>query len=255
MARAVAKKKPTKVATESEYDFGDDVGGGFEGQSQDDMSIPFLSVLQQLSPTVEEGNGKAGQFLNTVTEEVYDEVNFVAAYTEHVFVEWIPREKGGGIAGIHRPGDDVVVHCQENQEFGKYITPDENDLVETFYVYGVLDDGNTVVIPFTSTKIGVYKRWNTRLKMFTVPGPGGRKVRPPLFSHLNKLTSIKQENPKGKFYNMVISPANGDLRGSMVMPDNDLYVAAKMCKEAVISGTAHADTKSAGKAEDGDTPF
>ena len=225
------------------YDFGDDVGDGFEDQTSEDYSIPFISVLQGLSPQVEDETlgARPGMLYNTVTEELYkgsDGFEFVPVVTQHVFVEWVPRDAGGGFVGIHQLDSDVVKLAKESStEFGKYFTPEGNTLTETFYVYGVMldEEGNemVVVIPFTSTKIGVYKKWNTRIAAFKINGK-----RPPIYAHKVRVTTVKEERAKGTSYNLVLKAANGDLKSSLINPASDLFQTAKAARELVVGGTA-----------------
>ena len=202
MANAVATKNAsTELAA---YDYGEDLDRGFEGQTSADYSVPFVSVLQQMSPQVSDPRdggiegAKPGMLINTVTGELWDGregLEFVPAMTQHVFVEWVPREKGGGMVGRHEVDSDVVRAARANSsEFGKLRTREGNDLIETFYVYGVLCSGEqpaeNVILAFTSTKIKIYKNFNTRVGFFMVQTPNGKR-RPPLFSHLVKITTSK----------------------------------------------------------------
>lgn len=247
----VKKTASTDLAA---FDYGEDVGSGFENQTAADYSIPFLGVLQQMSPQVKDpddggvAGARPGMLLNTVTEELYsakEGLQFVPAHTEHVFVEWVPRESGGGFVAVHQINSDVVKRAKAAaREYGKYRTDAGNDLVETFYVYGITcddrDAGEMLVIAFTSTKIKVYKRWNTKVGMFQIKTADGRKVRPPLFAHRVKLTTSKEKNNKGEFYNLSINPAEADLTTSLLSPDDPRFMAAKECKRMVESGMARA---------------
>ncbi|MCK5018922.1 MAG: hypothetical protein KAS32_17805 [Candidatus Peribacteraceae bacterium] len=103
--------KTSETALTPKYDYGAFGDSGYEGTSRDDFSIPYLSVLQQLSPQLKKKdaayieNAEEGMLLNTVTQEVYDGaegVLFQPCATEHAFVEWIPRKAGGGCAGVHQ---------------------------------------------------------------------------------------------------------------------------------------------------------
>ena len=248
----LAKKTASTELTA--FDYGEDAGSGFENQTAADYSIPFLGVLQQMSPQVKDpddggiAGARPGMLLNTVTEELYsakEGLQFVPAHTEHVFVEWVPRESGGGFVAVHQINSDVVKRAKANaREYGKYRTDAGNDLVETFYVYGITcddrDAGEMLVIAFTSTKIKVYKRWNTKIGMFQIKTGDGRKVRPPLFAHRVKLTTSKEKNNKGEFYNLAINPAETDLTASLLSPDDPRFMAAKECKRMVESGMARA---------------
>ena len=58
--------------------FGDDLSKGFENMTQEDMALPFVRILGQLSPQVTEGDAKyisgakPGMIYNTVTSECFD---------------------------------------------------------------------------------------------------------------------------------------------------------------------------------------
>jgi len=57
--------------------FGDDAKG-FDNMTQDDLALPFVRILGQLSPQVTDGDAKyidgakPGMIYNTVTSELYD---------------------------------------------------------------------------------------------------------------------------------------------------------------------------------------
>lgn len=283
----MAKKTTSEVATKADsalalYDYGDDADAGFQNQTGDDLAIPFLGVLQALSPQVGDVSdggiegAKAGMIFNTVTDIVYDGkdgVEFIPALTEHVFVEWVPRSRGGGFVARHDPSSDIVKAAKAGSEtFGRYSTDYSpsgedkapfkgNDLTETFYVYGVLvgEQLEPIVLAFTSTKISVYKRWNTKLNMFTIK-QGDRKIRPPLFAHRVRLTTVSQKNNAGSFHNFAMAPAEGDVASSLLDPTDPRFLAAKECGEMIQSGAARAsyETQSGGEGKGGnseDSPF
>ncbi|RKZ72467.1 MAG: hypothetical protein DRQ48_00215 [Gammaproteobacteria bacterium] len=263
--KKAAKKKTTAVAKTgttamANFDYGDAEGAGYEGQSADDLLIPFLNLLQKGSPLVEErDDAKSGMIYNTVTEEVYDEINFVPAITRHECVEWVPREKGGGFAGKHPMDSQVVREAQSRAEsFNELFTADGNELSETFTVFGILCRGDEpvgmAVIPFGSTKIKVYKKYMSRLRMFTPKRADGTKFNPPLFAHLAVLGSCDQENPNGKFKNFTLEAAvNNKLPDSMMSQDDPRFIAAKEVYELVKSGVADANyDKMKDQANEGD---
>lgn len=251
----IGKKEQTAIG--EAIDFAEYAGQGFENQTQDDISIPFIGVLQSMSPQLETVEGaKAGRLINTVTENLYDSVEFVAAVSQHLFVEWVPRNKGGGFVGIHEINSDVVAKAKDaSKEFGKYLTPDGNELSETFYLYGVLVENDEpvgmAVIAFVSTKIKVYKNWNTRINMYTVPTKEGGKINPPMFAHRVKLSTIKQQKNADQFYNFVLQPVNGDIKSSLLPTSSPIFQAAVECKKMIAKGTAKAAYDSQNVAGDG----
>lgn len=280
--RAVAK--PAKGGALASFDYGEDSGAGFEGQDASHLSIPFLALLQSNSPqvTAEDSTLKAGMLYNTVTEEAFkgsEGVEFIPACVDHVFVEWVPRSKGGGggagFVGVHQVDSEIVMAAKArprlaDQKRSVLLTEDGNELVETFYMYGVLvdSDGNQAglaVLSFTSTKIKVYRNYSTKISLFNWK-KAGMPARPPLFANRVRVTTVKQSNTQGDFYNLVLTPAvDGDVAKSMLPPDSPLLAAARDVWNMVRSGAAKAahqterSTSGVGSAEettgDDEIPF
>lgn len=242
----MAKKNALAVV-----DFGDHEGEGFEGQSGDDIAIPFISVIQTNSPQVDKEDAKfikgasAGMLLNSVTDEFVEKMLFVPACTKHIYVEWAARDSGGGFIGTHEIHSDFVKQAKIafGSGFGKIPVPGTNNhLVETFQIYGVICNGKDLepaVFSFSSTKIKVYKKANTKWRKMQVES-GGRKISPPLFSHLTEITTKGERNAKGSWYNPVLTPAKKSLLGSLIGKDDIRFQAAAELKAMVQSGAAEA---------------
>lgn len=238
----------TRQATEIQtYDYGEDEGKGFEHQSSADAQVPLIILLQSLSPLVAEREiAQAGQWYNTIQERAYDRDDgflFVPATTRHYFAEWTPRDRGSQFQGHHQPHDDVVRKAIAAGTFGNYLTPEGNQLVETFYVYGAICDDEIAlgmgVVPYSRTKIRSYKRWMMRLREFVTPG--GRQ-HPPLYAHLTRVTSMLRKNEKGTFYVPVMRASHPDgLVKSLLAPSDERFQLAKACREHVDSGQVNID--------------
>jgi len=248
---AVATK--TESAVGAVADFGDFAGKGFENQTSADTTVPFLGLLQALSPQIKPGGvagAQQGMLINTVSEELFDGeegVLFVPSTTEHCYVEWVPIKQGGGYVGRHELGSDVVVKATDQFKFNELKTEAGNDLIETFYVYGVLcpEAGlpQPIVIAITSTKIGVYKKWMGKLRSYVhVLDDGVTTQIPPLFSHLTRITSKTQVNSAGQeSYNFVFQPAEGDVRDSLIGPADPRFQAAFAFGKVQAGGEAKVD--------------
>lgn len=244
-----------------DVDYGDYAGAGFENQDRSDYSIPFLAVLQGLSPELETlENAKPGHILNKVTQEVAsgkEGVAFVPCYTQHVYVEWVPRDAGGGIVGVHELTSPVVAEARANAKVGKFILANGNELIETFYVYGILvgENGETsqAVIAFTSTKIKKYKAWMTKARTIQIRLPDGRRINPPLFAHRYRLKTVKEKNSKGEFYNWDVTFDGATAEECRLAPSSELFQEAAQVMELVKSGAAKADysTETGSEAEAG----
>jgi len=242
--KAVAKRKGTDVGQVQDY--GDFSGSGLEDISSQERVIPFINVLQALSPEVEEmDNAKAGMLLNKGSQDLIagDEGFYFLPVVRQpsVFVEWKPRDAGGGLVGRHTRSSDVVQEaaaaCRERGEDPQYTLlwtgePEKsNELRETHYLYGFVLEGNPeegdweivgqAILSFGSTKIKVYKKFISSIDML--------KGRPPLFAHPTLIRTIKEKNNKGEFYNFKLSPANGTLRDSQLQMDaeDDLELMKK----------------------------
>lgn len=248
---AVAAAASTAMA---EYDFGDYAGLGFENQTAADMLVPFYGILQGLSPQLETVEGaRPGLIINTVTGELFDGkvgVPFVAAHTKHVYTAWKPRNAGGGFVGQFAIDDPMVVEAVKRAaEFGDYKTPDGDELVETYYVTGINPENNEeVVIAFSSTKVKPYKAWMTKARTFQIPGPGGRKINPPLPALTYRLKTVKQKNSQGEFYNWDISFDGASGMDCLNKPTDPVFQRAVELHKAMSDGTKSMDMGAA-KAE------
>ncbi len=246
MTTEVMTKQASAVAS---YDYGQFAGTGFEGTKPTDLAVPFLAILQSNSPQVEEQSPKgatAGQLINTVTQSLIPGdagVVFLPVHMDEAFVEWVPRNKGGGLVSMHAPDSDVVrkaVEANGGSRVGK-LRYGDNDLVETHYVYGLIlnDNGSDVesfaVIAFKSTGIKPYRQFVTN--MYTLKG------RPPIFANRVRIKTIKQKNEKGSFFNFDINPLRESYRASLINPvqESSLLEAAVSFREQVVNGIARAD--------------
>lgn len=238
---------------------GDDAAG-FEGMTQEDFNIPFLVILQKGSKQVDEDSGqaipgaKAGMFFNSVTQELYDGKKglvFIPCHRDHQFVEWVPRNDGGGFVATHKPEDPRVVALRQEQgKFGKLeMETDEglHDLVETFYVFGLLvkEDGSHeyVVLSFSSTQIKAYKNWMTTARAQTRMD-GNRRITVPLFGHRYRLTTIPQDNKKGSWQGWRIMFDGSSALDARLDENSELYQAGKAFRDLAVSGVVKAATDS-----------
>lgn len=254
MAKAESKAKLPAI-----YDYAEDAGAGFEGLTRDDYTIPILDVLQAQSPEISTGSiegAKPGAFIVRALGEVYPGkggVTFVPCERQHAFVEWRPREAGGGIVGTYDPNDPMVVREKQKQPLGKIKLENGNDLVETFYLFGILvtlDGAQQVVIPFTSTKISKYKALMTKARSILVPLPDGRRINPPVFAHRYLLKTVFIEKNGYKWFNFEITFDGKNAEAARIAPDSSLYQDAKAFHVLVKQGAVKADTSKQEQADD-----
>ena len=274
--KSTALKGPDAESTLAKQDFGEFAGVGMENVTQADISIAFIGILQKLSPQLDKTHEKyikgaeEGQLFNTVTNKVIgdgSEVFIVPCCKQSVFVEWIPRDAGGGMVGIHALGSDFVTKVKANStDQMKLRTEDKHHLVETHYVYCLLlDKADSVVseipivIGFSSSKIKIYKK-QLMTPIRTIKGE------PPMFAFRFKVTTVDAKNAAGQPYmNFHIEPVNGEIYESVNLPGGEfegLLVEGKALHKAVNGGTAtaaHESNAEGGGGErqpgDDDEPF
>jgi hypothetical protein len=269
---AADKNAETALAVQSKGElalaagYGEYENDGFDNVTSDDLSIPFLTVMQSNSPEIKpESKGglglEIGQLFNTVSQEAFDGedgVGLVPSITKHEWVEWAPREGDGGFIGRYDCDDPLILEAKATQAFGQY-KHGENNLIETYYIYGILYDVETgdslgpAVISFSKTKIKRYKRLMSSLRAFQlkVPGEDGqpRRITPPLYAHSLVVCSCDDKNNKGEFQNFNIVPSQGDLRGSLIDAEDARFQEAVMLKKSIDSGEAKAAYSSAASSE------
>jgi len=240
----------------AKYDFGEDEGVGVRGKDRDELQTPFLVLLQDLSPQVTGTKGakvpgaEAGKLYNNVTEEVYgDSVEFIPAHSERVFVEW--RANRGGLVRRHDKNSPFVADVIRRNEktFGRLLVDppkqkESNELVETFYVYGVLVlDGGArlefVILALTSTKITPWKNWSTKANTCLVDSSSNRRSNPPIYAHRIRIgVGARDTKNGGSYFPIKIEPFLGGtkMKECIMQPDDPRYVTAKRFREMVLAG-------------------
>lgn len=244
---------PEETALATAADFAEYAGAGLEGITADEISIPFVSILQALSPQLEANTAlRAGMLINTITGDSFDGktgIEFIPATRQHFFVEWKPRKEGGGFVAQHDPGSKVVADAKAaSTEFGKYKTPAGNDLIETFYVYGIgitpSGERFQAALAFKSTQIKKYKSWMTRAMSVQIQVSPDRRIAAPLFAHRYSLKTVSDKNPKGTFHNWEIAFAAENAPASRLSPKSEDFLAAVAIRDAIASGKARAAVES-----------
>jgi hypothetical protein len=270
-SKEVAKREETAVVPASYLEGREH--GGFDGNADKEMSIPFLSVLQAqskqiLDPDAIVDGAKPGLLLNTVSEEIYGtELTILPVLETMLYVEWVPRDKGGDGVPVARysPKDPFILQLRGEKDFGKLTNPENgNDIIQTTYLWALIlhEDGNwePIVISITSMKFGPYNRWRKKASMFTVLCDDGKKRRTDLNNHIVKLSTRGEKKHGYNFFNLMVEPAGGSIRQSLLLdPEDKRAVAAAELRKLALSGQAKMAEEQAeggaGAADDEDVEF
>ena len=95
----VATKKEGALAVNT---FEADANQGAQNISQEDLALPFLKILGQLSPEVNKRDGKyvegaePGKIINTVTNQLFDTLQVVPVFYRRQYIEWQDRGTSSG---------------------------------------------------------------------------------------------------------------------------------------------------------------
>lgn len=236
-----------------------DAGLGYENVTQDDKIIPFVTIAQALSPQVNERDSayikglKQGDFFNVATGRVWsgqDGFKFVPVLYERKYLEWVPREKGGGFAGEHGP--EVMEKVASEERGGKFANwlPNGNTIAVTGTWYGIIIDPDTghaeqAVLAMASTQLKKSKALNSKLDTVRAE-VDGEKFKPAMFYNVVDVKSTAESNDKGNWFGWGLS-----LDGSVfALPGGgELYAVGKDFLEAVRSGSVKVDASKTGIVE------
>lgn len=208
---------------------------GFENIKPEDVAIPFIKILQALSPECKKGtrvgDAEEGDFFNTVTQEIFKgEIRVVPCAYQKAYVEWKPRTSGGGFVKQHF--DSSILDQTKKDDNNNDVLPNGNHIVTTAYHFCLLvkDDGSfdRVVIAMTSTQLKKSRRWISQMRALQIP-VGNKKINPPMYSHIYPISSVPEQNDKGAWSGFAIG-------NPTMISTRELYESAKAFYQEVTAG-------------------
>ena len=241
--RQTAVVKKTNAQVPSTGLFEGDANAGFQTMSQDDLALPFLKVLGQLSPEVNTRHAKhikgaePGMILNTVTNELHDGakgISVIPCYYKREFVEWKDRgESMGAPVATHAPNSDIVSSAKRDN-MNKDRLPNGNYLENTasHFVLMLGENPCTALITMKATQLKTSRKWNTMMMGIKLQGKNGLFT-PPSYSHVYKLTTVQQSNDKGTWFGWDVSKVGP-------IQDRAMYDQAKSFSKNISKGAVQA---------------
>jgi hypothetical protein len=193
-----------------------DERAGYEGVGAGDRALPFITIIQALSPQIKRSNAKfipeaaEGMLFDTVSNVVYDGqtgIDFIPCGVVTTLVEWKDRDKGtGGFVGQIAANDPRVKTAVKDDK-GRLITKDGNVIVDTAYHLGVHLSGENkneprlAVIPMSSSQRGKSRRWITQMESLRLPKKSGVGTYvPPMYSQVFRIGTKPEQSKKGQDY-------------------------------------------------------
>ncbi len=186
-------------------------GVGQGDMSMDDIAIPRLQILQQMSPQLDQDEAeyiegaKAGMILNTASGEIYDGKEGFEAVIVHfrnTKNEWGLRESGGGFIADHGSNYNIAELCTRDDK-NRDINKDGNQIVNTneYFVY-MLKDGDITpaILSMQSTMLKVSKKLNFVIDKLKIDDGKGGKVSAPIFAKSYIFKTVKTSNEQGSWF-------------------------------------------------------
>ena len=217
----------TGVSTMPDYLKKDGPGKGNENVHSEDLVIPRLGVIQDLSPELDADNpekfipgAKVGMLFNSLTRELYDSVLLCNLFYRKEYTVFVKRNAGGGFRGAYPTEAEAIAAVEASDK------PGDMEVVETGQHFCLMLSGpveqrvvGEVVVSCTITKLKVSRNWNSLIRL-----RGGDR-----YAGTWTLGTIKEKNKAGQPYrNFVVSP------GPWVK--EDVFKLAEFTYTEILSG-------------------
>ena len=217
-----------------------DADKGTQNISQEDLALPFLKVLGQLSPEGNKTHGKyvegaePGKIINTVTNELYSNINVVPVFYKRKYIEWQDRGTSTGApVAIHESDSDIISQTTRGKDY-KDRLPNGNYLENTADQFVILlcDSPQTALISMKATQLKVSRKWNSMMMGIKMQGKNGLFT-PPTYSHIYSLKPVQMSNDKGTWFGWDVAKVGP-------VTDKGIYDIAKTFAERVGKGEIEA---------------
>ncbi len=223
--------------------FEDDAAKGLGAIGQEDLALPFLKILGQLSPEVNKRDGKyvegaePGMIYNSVSGDLYDGVkgiNVIPCFYKLEYIEWKDRGEGPGApVAIYDSSSDIMSKTKPDANY-KDRLPNGNYIVKTasHFVIVAGDSPSTALISMKSTQLKISRKWNSMMSGIKLKGKNGLFT-PASFSHIYRLKTTQMSNDKGTWFGWEVSKVGP-------ITDQQLYQQAKSFSENISKGAVKA---------------
>ena len=223
--------------------FEDDAAKGLGAIGQEDLALPFLKILGQLSPEVNKRDGKyvegaePGMIYNSVSGELYDGVkgiDVIPCFYKLEYIEWKDRGEGlGAPVAIYDSSSDIMSKTTPDANY-KDRLPNGNYIEKTasHFVIVAGDSPSTALISMKSTQLKISRKWNSMMSGIKMKGANGMFT-PASFSHIYKLKTTQMSNDKGTWFGWEVSKVGP-------VTEKGLYDQAKGFSENISKGSVKA---------------
>jgi len=206
---------------------------GSENAGTDDIIIPRLTLLQALSPQIDDTDAKfiegakAGDIINSLTGENYGkEATIIPIYFKKEFVIWKDRKKGGGMFGAFSSKQEALAMLPNLEP-----PMEDYDILDTVnqFIFIVNEDGSLTqaLLSMSRTKLGVSRKLQSLIRLTGMDS----------FACKYRLNVVSAVSDSGKYFNFTVTP-NG-------YADEEHFHAAEECYTQItgdqVNVVAHAE--------------
>ena len=236
----VAEKKSAGLPSNI---FEEDAAKGLGKIGQEDLALPFLKILGQLSPEVNKRDGKyvegaePGMIYNSVSGDLYDGVkgiDVIPCFYKLEYIEWKDRGEGPGApVAIYDSSSDIMSKTKADASY-KDRLPNGNYIEKTASHFVIItgDSPSTALISMKSTQLKISRKWNSMMSGIKLKGKNGLYT-PASFSHIYKLKTTQMSNDKGTWFGWEVSKVGP-------ITDASIYQQAKSFSESISKGAVKA---------------
>ena len=223
---------------------------GNKGFTKDEGTIPFMRVMQPLSPQVGNGDVVAGGYLNLATNKFAKELLVIPVEVRWNYTEWsAPQGEGGQFVmdwGENESGWQDK--CDGAQKFAyQPVTKDGHVILKArhFFIFDLDDNGGyeRAIFPMYATSLKVAKVWSTMLQYAPKINTSRGMMTPAYFYYTYKLTLEEQKNAKGRWFVPKVTANIIDNKQVSVLELTNgkaIWDAAVKLREDLASGEAKA---------------
>ena len=223
--------------------FEEDAAKGLGAIGQEDLALPFLKILGQLSPEVNKRDGKyvegaePGMIFNSVSGDLYDGVkgiDVIPCFYKLEYIEWKDRGEGPGApVAIYDSSSDIMSKTKADASY-KDRLPNGNYIEKTASHFVIItgDSPSTALISMKSTQLKISRKWNSMMSGIKLKGKNGLYT-PASFSHIYKLKTTQMSNDKGTWFGWEVSKVGP-------ITDASIYQQAKSFSESISKGAVKA---------------
>lgn len=181
--------------------------------STEDIGIPFINILQDLSPQIKKGSpdkidgAESGDIYESVNGGIYkDGITVIPCAFQKRYIEWVPRDEGGGFVASH--DNESILNDVTVNDKGRMFLENGNEILPTalHFVLVVPDKGEyyRAVISMTRTKRKKSKQWIGKMMSNKLRTSNGELYTPRMCRYSYKLTTVLETKDNNTYYNWKI---------------------------------------------------